>query len=119
MIPWKGIIGRGFRPQEFEAYIAGLTFSNWQPQFAVVHNTSEPRLSQWHSTPGEQRMRNLQSYYREVQNWSAGPHLFIADDLIWVFTPLTTSGIHSPSWNAISWGIEMVGEFQQEAFKHK
>ena len=24
-----------------------------------------------------------------------GPHLFVADDLIWVFTPLPTPGIHS------------------------
>jgi hypothetical protein len=116
MPAWKGIVGRGFRPQEFEAYVASLTFTHWRPQFAVVHNTSEPRLSQWHSTPGEQRMRNLESYYRDVQKWSAGPHLFIADDLIWVFTPLTTPGVHSPSWNAISWGVEMVGEFEQEEF---
>jgi len=48
--------------------------------------------------------------------WSAGPHLFVADDLIWVFTPLTTSGVHSPSWNAISWGVEIVGEYEQETF---
>jgi hypothetical protein len=116
MPAWKGIVGRGFRPQEFEGYVASLTFTHWRPQFAVVHNTSEPRLSQWHSTPGEQRMRNLESYYRDVQKWSAGPHLFIADDLIWVFTPLTTPGVHSPSWNAISWGVEMVGEFEQEEF---
>ena len=116
MPTWKGIVGRGFRPQEFEAYVGSLRFTDWRPQFVVVHNTSEPRLSQWHSTPGEQRMRNLENYYRNVQGWSAGPHLFIADDLIWVFTPLTTSGVHSPSWNAISWGVEMVGEFEEEPF---
>ena len=61
-------------------------------------------------------MRNLEHYYRDEQKWSAGPHLFIADDLIWVLTPLTTSGRHSPSWNAISWGVEMVGEYQIEDF---
>jgi hypothetical protein len=115
-IQWKGIVGRGFRPQEFEAYVASLRFTDWRTQFAVVYNTSEPRLSQWHSTPGDQRMRNLESYYRDVQQWSAGPHLFVANDLIWAFTPLTTSGVHSPSWNAISWGMEMGGEFEEEAF---
>src|ERR1700736_3493910 len=114
MPTWKGIVGRGFRPQEFEAYVGSLRFTDWRPQFVVVHNTSEPRLSQWHSTPGEQRMRNLENYYRNVQGWSAGPHLFIADDLIWVFTPLTTSGVHSPSWNAISWGVELVGDYTTE-----
>ncbi|HEY5792574.1 MAG TPA: peptidoglycan-binding domain-containing protein [Chthoniobacterales bacterium] len=48
--------------------------------------------------------------------WPAGPHLFIADDLIWVFTPLTTSGVHSPSWNNIAWGVELVGEYDDEPF---
>lgn len=116
MPPWKGIVGKGFSPDDFQHYVAGLSFPEWRPQFVVVHNTSAPRLSQWHSTPGAQRMQNLQSYYRDQMKWSAGPHLFVADDLIWVFTPLTTSGIHSPSWNAISWGVEIVGEYEQEAF---
>jgi len=113
---WKGIVGRGFRPQEFKDYVSTLTFGEWRPQFAVVHNTSSPRLSQWHSTPGELRMRNLEEYYRDEQHWSAGPHLFVADDLIWVFTPLTVSGVHSPSWNGVAWGIEMVGEYEEEPF---
>ena len=59
-------------------------------------------------------MQNLQHYYRDTQHWSAGPHLFIADDLIWVFTPLDTPGVHSPSWNAISWGVELVGDYTTE-----
>jgi hypothetical protein len=116
MPAWKGIVGKGFRPAEFSAYVSSLTFSEWRPQFVVVHNTSEPRLSEWHSTPGEQRMRNLEHFYRDEQNWSAGPHLFIADDLIWVFTPLTVSGVHSPSWNGVAWGVEMVGEYEIEQF---
>jgi hypothetical protein len=113
---WKGIVGRGFRAAEFKDYVATLRFTDWRPQFAVVHNTSAPRLSQWHSHPGEVRMRNLESYYRDDQRWSAGPHLFVADDLIWVFTPLTTSGTHSPSWNGVAWGVELVGEYDEEPF---
>lgn len=116
MPTWKGIIGRGFRAAEFKEYVATLRFTDWRPQFAVVHNTSAPRLSQWHSHPGEVRMRNLESYYRDDQHWSAGPHLFVADDLIWVFTPLTTSGTHSPSWNGVAWGVELVGEYDEEPF---
>jgi peptidoglycan hydrolase-like protein with peptidoglycan-binding domain len=116
MPQWKGIIGRGFRAAEFKEYVGTLRFTDWRPQFAVVHNTSAPRLSQWHSHPGEVRMRNLESYYRDDQHWSAGPHLFVADDLIWVFTPLTTSGTHSPSWNGVSWGMELVGEYDEEPF---
>jgi hypothetical protein len=116
MAPRKGIVGKGFRSEDFRQYVDSLSFSDWRPQFVVVHNKSAPRLSQWHSTPGAQRMLNLQSYYRDQMKWSAGAHLFVADDLIWVFTPLTTSGVHSPSWNAISWGVEIVGEYEDETF---
>jgi hypothetical protein len=116
MSNWKGIVGKGFAPADFEAYVRDLAMGEWKPQFIVLHNTSEPRLSQWHTTPGAQRMLNLQSYYRDQQGWSAGPHLFVADDLIWVFTPLTTPGVHSPSWNEVSWGVEMVGEYEDEPF---
>lgn len=114
MPEWKGIVGKGFTAEAFEQYVSGLSFSTWRPQFVVVHNTGNPSFAQWHGTPGAQRMKNLEHYYRNQQNWSAGPHLFIADDLIWVFTPLTLSGVHSPSWNGVAWGVEMVGNFDAE-----
>lgn len=116
MAKWKGIVGREFSPDEFEEYVETLVFPAWRPSFVVVHNTGSPKLSQWHSVSGEQRMKNLEHFYRDTHKWSAGPHLFVADDLIWVFTHLTTSGVHSPSWNAISWGVEMVGDYSTEAF---
>jgi hypothetical protein len=59
-------------------------------------------------------MSGFESYYRDTQGWSAGPHLFVADDLIWVFTPLTLLGVHSPSWNSIAWGVELVGDYAVE-----
>ncbi len=113
---WKGIIGKGFTPDQFADYVSTLSFNAWRPQFVVLHNTALPTLAQWHSVPGQNRMANLERYYRDTMNWSAGPHLFVADDLIWVFTPLTVAGVHSPSWNLISWGVEMVGDFSKEAF---
>jgi hypothetical protein len=113
---WKGIVGKGFKPQEFEGYVGTLLFSAWRPQFVVLHNTAAPTLAHWHSIPGEQRMRNLSDFYQNVQKWSAGPHLFVADDLIWAFTPLTVPGVHSPSWNSIAWGVEMVGDYNAEPF---
>jgi len=42
------------------------------------------------------QMENFVKYYRDKHKWSAGPHLFIDDKMIWVFTPLTVSGVHSP-----------------------
>jgi hypothetical protein len=116
MSNWKGIVGKGFLPEAFTTYASGLTFTTWRPQFVVLHNTALPKLYEWHSISGDQRMKNLEAFYKNVQQWSAGPHLFIADDLIWVFTPLTVSGVHSPSWNSMSWGVEMVGDYNVEPF---
>jgi hypothetical protein len=108
---WKGIVGKGFTAGQFEDYAQGVQLTAWRPQFVVLHNTYIPKLADWHKTPGEQRMLNLRAYYRDTRHWSAGPHLFIADDLIWVFTRLNTPGLHTPSWNAISWGVELVGDY--------
>jgi hypothetical protein len=114
MAAWKGIVGKGYSRDEFGDYVKSLTFNLWRPSFVVVHNTAVPTFAQWHDIPGAQRMANLQSYYRDTQKWSAGPHLFVADDVIWVFTPLTVPGVHSPSWNGVSWGVELVGDYSKE-----
>jgi hypothetical protein len=113
---WKGIIGQGFTSDQFDEYVSTVSFGAWRPQFVVLHNTAVPKLSDWHSVSGADRMRNLANFNQNIQHWSAGPHLFVADDLIWVFTPLNVAGVHSPSWNSISWGVEMVGDYQVEAF---
>jgi hypothetical protein len=116
MPTWKGIVGKSFTAADFATYVQTVQLLSWRPQFVVLHNTYIPTLADWHNIPGEQRMLNLQTYYRDTQHWSAGPHLFVADDLIWVFTPLDTPGVHSPSWNAISWGVELVGDYSSEDF---
>ena len=114
MPAWKGIVGKGFKQADFATYVDGLAFTAWRPSFVVLHNTGAPTFAQWHSVSGEARMQNLQSYYRDSQKWSGGPHLFIADDFIWAFTPLTVPGVHSPSWNNVSWGVELVGDYATE-----
>lgn len=114
---WRGIIGRGYTAAQFDEYVRNLKWGEWTPQFVVVHNTSAPTLKQWHGpTPVPQRIRNLENYYKNEMKWSAGPHLFVADDLIWIFTPLTVPGTHSPSWNSVSLGMEIVGEYDVEPF---
>ena len=113
---WQGIVNRNFTAEQFATYVPSLHFTNWRPSFVVLHNTSAPTLAQWHHTDGHQRMLNLESYYRDTMHWSAGPHLFVANDAIWAFTPLTVPGVHSPSWNRVSWGVEMVGEYETEPF---
>ena len=110
---------------EFADYLKNLTFGAWRPSLIVWHNTAAPSLADWNKTaaqdiaarrvPGFTRIRNLENYFKDQQHWSGGPHLFIAPDYIWVFNPLTVPGVHSPSWNHISIGIEMIGDFDKES----
>lgn len=113
---WKQIVGRHFSRDDFAAYVGGLNFFAWKPSFVVLHNTAVPSLADRPHGLTPAHIQGLVAYYRDVQHWSAGPHLFVDQTGIWVFTPLTTPGVHSPSWNAVSWGVEMLGDFEREAF---
>lgn len=114
---WKGIVGARFSPDDFSGYVSHLAFSAWRPQFVVVHNTGSPTLAQRPNGFTNQHIQNLVSFYRDQQGWSAGPHCFVDQNGIWVFTPLTTPGVHSPSWNSISWGVETLGDYTKEVFE--
>lgn len=113
---WKGIVGKSFTPQDFETYCHTLSWTAWRPSFIVLHNTGSPTLAQRPAGLTHQHILNLEAYYRDDQGWSAGPHLFVDDKQIWVFTPLTLSGVHSPSFNQVALGIEMLGDYETEAF---
>ncbi|WP_295454131.1 peptidoglycan recognition family protein [uncultured Thiodictyon sp.] len=116
MAAWKGIVGKSYTSDEFDAYCHTLHWSAWRPSFIVLHNTGAPSLAQRPDGLTGKHIQNLEAFYRDTQKWSAGPHLFIDDRQIWVFTPLTVSGVHSPSWNSVSIGIEMLGDYDTEAF---
>lgn len=117
-------VKRGFTQEQFRAYVQGLAFGAWRPSLIVWHNTAAPSLAQWQKTAaddrakglvaGTTRIANLERYFRDDNGWSGAPHLFVADDLIWVFNRLDKPGVHSPSWNSISIGIEMVADFDKE-----
>lgn len=113
---WTPIVGRAFSPSAFDAYVQDLNWPVWKPQFIVLHNTDVPSLAQRPDGLTLQHIRNLETYYRDTQKWSAGPHLFVDDRQIWAFTPLTSRGVHSPSWNSVSIGIEMLGNYAVEVF---
>ncbi len=42
----KGIVGRNFTPDEFDAYCHTLRWNAWRPSFIVLHNTAVPSLAQ-------------------------------------------------------------------------
>lgn len=115
---WTGIVNQGFTPGAFAAYAKAQVIEPrlWKPYCIVLHNTGAPTLAQRPNGFSAQNMRDLEHFYRDEQKWSAGPHLFVDDRLIWAFTPLTHQGVHSPSWNGISWGIEMLGDYDADDF---
>lgn len=116
MADWKGIVGKNFSPDEFDTYCHELQWNAWRPTFIVLHNTAIPSLAQRPSGLTKQHILGLETFYRDTQKWKGGPHLFVDDKQIWVFTPLTVSGTHSPSWNKLALGIEMLGNYETEAF---
>lgn len=117
-------VKKAFTQEQFRVYVQGLAWGGWRPSLIVWHNTAAPTLAQWKSsaekdrelgrTPGITRIINLERYFRVDRGWSGAPHLFIADDLIWIFNPLTAAGVHSPSWNSRSLGFEMCADFSRE-----
>jgi hypothetical protein len=116
MPDWKGIVAKSFTAEEFDGFCHTLQWLAWRPSFLVLHNTGSPSLAQRPKGLTLQHIRNLEVFYRDKQKWKAGPHLFIDDRQIWAFTPLTVSGTHSPSWNKVALGIEMLGDYDKEAF---
>lgn len=115
---WKGVVARSFSQDNFDAYLHGLQWTAWRPSFIVLHNTAIPSLIQRPKGFTLEHIKSLEKYYKDAQGWNAGPHLFIDDKQIWVFTPLTVSGTHSPSWNKLAIGIEMLGNYETEDFNN-
>jgi hypothetical protein len=108
------IVGLRFSPDEFQTYVAQLNFTNWRPKFVVVHNTAVPTLAMRPRGFTKAHMANLRSYYTGL-GWPSGPHVFVDQNGIWVFSPLDRPGTHSPSWNRRSWGVELLGDYEIEA----
>ena len=115
MAGWKGIVGKSFTTDAFDAYCHTLHWTAWRPSFIVLHNTAIPSLAQRPAGLTMAHIHNMVSFYRDIQGWNSGPHLFVDDHQIWVFTPLIVSGTHSPSWINVSLGVEMLGDYEHEA----
>jgi hypothetical protein len=119
MTTWKGIVGASFTPATFEQYCHSLHWLQWRPRFVALHNTEIPTLADRPQGLTRQHILDLEHYYRfDVRPgpWNAGPHLFIDDRQIRVFTPLTVSGVHSPCFNKVALGVEMLGNYDKEEF---
>jgi hypothetical protein len=131
--------GRGFTAEEFTAYVQTYDFGTVLPDFVVLHHTAAPGLGAaavpgkgaWDAgeggMSGEQikahrkgKLDGLRDFYRLTNQWDRGPHLFVDDRFIWLFTPMYNAGIHAKWGNQFtidkklhySIGIEVVGYYE-------
>jgi hypothetical protein len=107
------ILGQAYSPEAFAAYLDTLKWSRWVPSLIVIHHCAEPSLKQRPAGFIPQHMENLRDFY-EGKGWSAGPHLFVDDDQVWTFSPMTAPGVHAVSFNRTGIGIEMLGDYDTE-----
>jgi len=110
------IVGRGFTLAQFAAYLQKFDEGSltWDPDFVTIHHTAVPNLGQRPEGFVEQHMLNMRGYYRGL-GWRSGPHLFVDDHKVWIFTPLSDRGVHARSFNAHGIGIEMLGDYDYPA----
>jgi hypothetical protein len=113
---FEGGLARGLPAADIEK------FKDWlfdQPtmkglQLVCLHNSGAPNIKQTDATPGgyDQRQRNIAPGYKK-QGWRGGPAFNVyPDGTIRGGTPWGLYGVHSPSWNNIGIGIEMMADFR-------
>lgn len=101
------ILNKSKTLEEFKKYIKGKNFQPNNPYRLIIHHTWKPTEKDWN---GQTTIDGLKKYY-ENKGWSAGPHIFIAPDGIWLFTDMKYQGIHAGEGNYRSIGIEVVGNY--------
>ena len=114
------IVNKKLSIKEFEKYVAKKDFGTLPPTFLVIHHTYRPTVKTWN---GSRTIQGLKTFY-EAKGWSAGPHLFIAEDGIWLFTDMYDVGIHAGTGNGTlksgySIGIEVVGNYDNKVWSGK
>lgn len=124
-------IGKCFPTKEgFLGYLDGLQFGAWRPQYVVVHHCGSPNLKTWNGwqtrakpVTDTQWLENLAVYYGSAPPigpgdgpWQHGPHFMFTPANYGVLSLPTVRGTHAKSFNANSWCVEMVGDFDVEDF---
>ena len=104
------IINRCLSVEDFRQYIKEYYFGSEPANKLVIHHTWKPTQATW---GGQKSIDGMKRYY-EGKGWNAGPHLFIAEEGIWLFSPMRKDGIHTAGLNHRSIGIEVVGDYDNE-----
>ena len=119
--PPMEIDGRVMSPEEFVHYVEGLHIADPQPTRVFLHHTWRPTRETWR---GHETILGMKAYYeRQIwedrygnlhEGWNAGPHLFVADDGIWLFSDLAHDGVGVYGHNYRTRHLEMVGNYDDE-----
>lgn len=133
-------IGQAKTGQQFIDYVGSYDFGSVPPSFMVIHHTYNPdaswapistnQASWWNRNESglnndqikakrKPQLDSIKNYY-VGKGWTTGPHLFIDEKWIWLFTPMYDVGTHAASGNSYhdasglhySIGIETVGYFE-------
>ena len=103
------IDGRCLTPEQFREHVDQLNWDSWRPSEVILHHTWKPTVESWQGAFTIEAMRRVY----EERGWVSGPHVFVAQDGIWLFTPLTEPGTHVSGRNHCSIGIEMIGDYDE------
>lgn len=103
------IINRKIKAHAFVEMLDKL--SMWRTVDKLVfHHTSSP-IDTWR---GSASMLHYYNIYQS-RGWKSGPHIFVAPDGLWLFTPIEKEGTHAgPEGRKRSIGIELVGRYNDE-----
>lgn len=134
-------IGQALTADEFTRYVETYNFGVNPPSFIVLHHTAIPYTlaapypgkslnGAWDAREQglseaqikQRRLRKvhgMKEYYRTNVLWDRGPHLFIDERYIYLFTPMYDEGIHAGKGNwyrsngrfYYSIGIEVIGDY--------
>jgi hypothetical protein len=119
--PPMEIVGRVLSADEFVRYVETLEMLQPRPTRLFLHHTWKPTRETWN---GRETLYGMKAYYerqlwqdaagRWHEGWTAGPHLFVADDGIWLFSDLRYDGVGVYGHNYRTRHLEMVGDYDQE-----
>ncbi len=128
------ILKKLLSPEKFSKYLKDKDFGKVLPNKLVIHHTWRPTVESWAE---KKSLEYLKKYY-EGLGWSAGPHIFVAPEGIWLFTDMDQVGIHAGAGNAdweingktyggykirggkltgYSIGIEVVGNYDEKVWE--
>jgi len=105
------IVKKCLDEQGFKNYVRELPMNDsFVPTQIYLHHTAIPGLADWKGLTTIEAMQRTYTSY----GWSSGPHIFVAPEGIWLFSPLNARGTGVSDHNYGSWHVEMVGNYDRD-----